>query len=54
MQKPNIDLSQATDKLCDKCGGDTFAHGFRSRNISRLLTGHAQDAVITTELYHCI
>jgi hypothetical protein len=54
MQAPNVDLSQAKDMLCGKCGGDTFAPGFRFKKISRLLTGTPQDAVIPIELYLCV
>jgi hypothetical protein len=54
MQAPNIDLSQAKDMVCEKCGGDTFASGFKFKKISRLLTGTPQDAVIPIELYLCV
>ena len=53
IQKPKIDLSQATEIGCQECGGTLFIPGTKFLKISKMITSTPNDAIIPVELYLC-
>ena len=49
----NIDFSQTTAEICEKCGNDTFQQVYRMRKLSPLLSPTGQEALIPINLFAC-
>ena len=48
-----VDLSQTTAEVCEKCGNDTFNHVFKLRNLSALLSPTGQETMIPMQVFAC-
>jgi len=55
MTGPNIDLSQATDIICDNCGNYTFTNVFVMKKISALQIGNptGKEGVVPVPTFAC-
>ena len=55
MTGPNIDLSQATDIICDQCGNYTFTNVFVMKKISALQIGNptGKEGVVPVPTFAC-
>ena len=51
--KPQIDLSKATELKCQSCGGNVFIPATKFLKVSKIITGTPNDAIIPVELYLC-
>ena len=49
----NIDLSQTTAEVCEKCGNDTFIQVYQMRTLSALLSPTGQEAKIPIQIFAC-
>ena len=49
----NIDFSQTTAEVCEKCENDTFTQVFRMRKLSALLSPTGTEAMIPIQVYAC-
>ena len=49
----NIDFSQTTAEICEKCGNDTFQQVYRMRKLSPLLSPTGQEAIIPIQVFAC-
>tara|TARA_R110001592_G_scaffold41476_1_gene135310 strand:+ start:77 stop:322 length:246 start_codon:yes stop_codon:yes gene_type:complete len=52
-QQMNIDFSQTTAEVCDKCGNDTFSEVFKMRSLSPLLSPTGEKGIIPINLFAC-
>ena len=50
---PNIDFSQTTAEVCDKCGNDTFTQVLKMRKLSALLSPTGQETMIPIKTFAC-
>ena len=50
----NIDFSQTTAEVCEKCGNDTFNHVFKLRKLSALLSPTGQETMIPMQVFACV
>ena len=50
---PNIDFSQTTAEVCDKCGNDTFTQVLKMRKLSALLSPTGQETMIPIQTFVC-
>ena len=50
---PNIDFSQTTAEVCDKCGNDTFTQVLKMRKLSSLLSPTGQETMIPIQTFAC-
>ena len=48
-----VDLSQATDVVCEKCENDTFKAILRIKRISALLSPNGRAGLIPLEMFAC-
>ena len=53
-QQFNVDLSQTTEVVCEKCGNDTFNHVFKLRKLSALLSPAGQETMIPMQVFACV
>lgn len=51
--KPQIDLSKATEMSCQECGGTVFIPANKFLKVSKIITGTPKDAIIPVELFLC-
>jgi len=49
----NIDLSQTTAEVCEKCENDTFTQVYQMRKLSALLSPTGQEAMIPIQVFCC-
>ena len=49
----NIDFSQTTAEICEKCENDTFHHVYQMRKLSALLSPTGEEAMIPIQVYAC-
>lgn len=49
----NIDFSQTTAEVCEKCGNDTFLHLYKMRKVSALLSPTGTEAKIPMQVFAC-
>ena len=49
----NIDFSQTTAEVCEKCGNDTFIQVYQMRTLSALLSPTGQEAKIPIQIFAC-
>ena len=47
----NIDFSQTTAEVCEKCENDTFIQVFRMRKLSKLLSPAGQETMIPVQVF---
>ena len=52
-QQFNVDISQTTAEICEKCGNDTFQQVYRMRKLSPLLSPTGQEAIIPIQVFAC-
>ena len=52
-QQINIDLSQTTEEVCEKCGNNTFVQVYQMRKLSALLSPTGQETMIPIQVYAC-
>ena len=51
--KMNVDFSQTTAEICEKCKHDTFTPGFKIRKLSALLAPTGQETMIPMQVFSC-
>ena len=49
----NIDFSQTTAEVCEKCENDTFTQVYQMRKLSALLSPTGQEAMISIQVFCC-
>ena len=49
----NIDFSQTTAEVCEKCENDTFQQVYRMRKLSALLSPAGQESMIPIQVFAC-
>tara|TARA_R110000744_G_scaffold63516_1_gene130677 strand:+ start:324 stop:545 length:222 start_codon:yes stop_codon:yes gene_type:complete len=49
----NIDFSQTTESVCEKCKNDTFIQVYKMRKLSALLSPSGEEAMIPVQGYAC-
>lgn len=49
----NIDMSQTTAEVCEKCENDTFIQVFMMRRLSALLSPAGQESMIPIQAFAC-
>tara|TARA_B100000745_G_C19849640_1_gene282127 strand:- start:26 stop:247 length:222 start_codon:yes stop_codon:yes gene_type:complete len=49
----NIDFSQTTAEVCEKCENDTFQQVYRMRKLSALLSPAGQETMIPVQVFAC-
>ena len=49
----NIDFSQTTAEICEKCENETFKHVFKIRKLSALLSPHGKETMIPIQVFSC-
>ena len=49
----NIDFSQTTAEVCEKCGNDTFVSAIKLRKLSALLSPHGKETMIPMQVFAC-
>ena len=49
----NIDFSQTTAEVCEKCGNDTFVSAIKLRKLSALLSPTGQETMIPIQVFAC-
>ena len=49
----NVDLSQTTAEVCEKCENDTFIQVFKMRKISALLSPTGEESMIPIQSFAC-
>ena len=52
-QQMNIDFSQTTSEVCEKCENDTFQQVFQMRKLSALLSPTGQPTMIPMQVFAC-
>ena len=52
-QQMNIDFSQTTSEVCEKCENDTFQQVFQMRKLSALLSPTGQETMIPIQVFAC-
>ena len=48
-----VDLSQTTAEVCEKCENDTFQQVYQMRKLSALLSPTGTEAMIPIQVYAC-
>jgi uncharacterized Zn finger protein len=51
--KLNIDITKTLPIACDECGNETFTEAVILREVSRFLTGQAQDGLVPIPVFSC-
>ena len=49
----NIDFSQTSAEVCEKCENDTFQQVYRMRKLSALLSPTGQPTMIPIQVFAC-
>ena len=49
----NIDFSQTTAEVCEKCENDTFIQVYQMRKLSALLSPTGQETMIPIQVFAC-
>ena len=49
----NVDLSQTTAEVCEKCENDTFQQVYQMRKLSALLSPTGTEAMIPIQIFDC-
>jgi hypothetical protein len=49
----NIDFSQTTAEVCEKCENDTFQQVYRMRKLSALLSPAGKESMIPIQIFAC-
>ena len=49
----NIDFSQTTAEVCEKCGNDTFVQVYKMRKLSALLSPTGKETMIPIQMFSC-
>ena len=49
----NVDLSQTSTEVCEKCENETFIQVFQMRKLSALLSPTGTEAMIPIQVYAC-
>ena len=49
----NVDFSQTTAEVCEKCENDTFVQVFKMRSLSPLLSPTGEKGIIPINLFAC-
>jgi len=52
-QQPNIDLSKATDMVCEKCGNNTFKQTTLLKRMSAIVSPNGKDTIIPIVVFAC-
>ena len=52
-QQMNIDFSQTTAEVCEKCENDTFVQVYKMRKLSALLSPTGEEAMIPIQVFAC-
>ena len=50
----NIDLSQTTAEVCEKCENDTFIVVFKMRKLSALLSPAGKESMVPLQVFACV
>jgi hypothetical protein len=48
-----VDMSQTTAEICEKCENDTFTQVFKMRKLSALLSPAGQESMIPIQVFAC-
>ena len=48
-----VDMSQTTAEICEKCENDTFTQVFKMRKLSALLSPTGQESMIPIQIFAC-
>ena len=48
-----VDLSQTTAEVCEKCENDTFVQVFKMRKLSALLSPAGKESMIPIQAFAC-
>ena len=49
----NIDFSQTTAEICEKCENETFIQVYQMRKLSALLSPTGEQAMIPVQVFAC-
>ena len=49
----NIDFSQTTPEVCEKCENETFVQVYKMRKLSALLSPTGEEAMIPIQVFAC-
>ena len=49
----NVDFSQTTAEVCEKCENDTFQQVYQMRKLSALLSPSGQESMIPIQVFAC-
>ena len=49
----NVDFSQTTAEVCEKCENDTFQQVYKMRKLSALLAPTGQESMIPIQVFAC-
>tara|TARA_R110002051_G_C8322889_1_gene435260 strand:- start:67 stop:306 length:240 start_codon:yes stop_codon:yes gene_type:complete len=49
----NVDFSQTTAEVCEKCENDTFSQVYQMRKLSALLSPTGEKAMIPVQIFAC-
>ena len=49
----NVDFSQTTAEVCEKCENDTFQQVYKIRKLSALLSPAGQETIIPIQVFTC-
>ena len=52
-QQSNVDISQTTPVLCEKCNGTYFDQAMVIRRVSAILTGQGKPGFIPIPVFKC-
>ena len=52
-QQFNVDITQTTEVICEKCKNDTFSTVFHLRKLSALLSPSGQETMIPMQVFTC-
>ena len=53
-QQMQVDLSQTTEVICEKCKNTTFNYVFKLRKLSALLSPSGQETMIPMQVFACV
>ena len=49
----NVDFSQTTAEVCEKCENDTFQQVYKMRKLSALLSPAGKESMIPIQVFAC-
>ena len=49
----NVDFSQTTAEVCEKCENETFHNVYKMRKLSALLSPAGQESMIPIQVFAC-